>query len=401
MPPPVVQTLSNLKSLHLFRGLLRAASYLPDATARSYLHQHIVARFKAYQPRNTTPSAVDNLTRHRALIIKRTPALQKRARKGLDYLRRANLGDSSCLEKVLLYTYGRVGPRRYELLEQLMQPDSIQISEEVGGTATSSPLQQQYYSDKRFLSFFDAPRNISPTHCVVEISDRYAPLKEVLKSQCQQHVSMGRELKQPKFKMDIYNAWNRPMPIKRARNHVKKWYAVTMARLLPPLPGDEWDRLKALATGALKWREGVLRRKPAMILTAQPDDADARLGHLFERGIALDKPTLADKLSAKRPSSTITSRMMKRIYQKVLGLSCKLEWDESRNRWSAQWGSQVHITPAAHAAPIDDILFAGVEKNGRSIQVKAPSQSQDPFEKLAPPSLTEERHHSTVSATVA
>ena len=40
-----LHNISHTKSLHLLRSLLREASYLPDATARTYFRLYIVARF--------------------------------------------------------------------------------------------------------------------------------------------------------------------------------------------------------------------------------------------------------------------------------------------------------------------------------------------------------------------
>ena len=130
MPAP-----PHSRSLHLLRALLREASYLPDPTARGYFRRYIVARFKAYQPRHSATAslavhAVDRYRhssfrrRHQAVIDARAGQQQRKAQKGLNLLRRANQGEASCIEKVLWFTYGRLGRRKYALLGDLLKPDA-------------------------------------------------------------------------------------------------------------------------------------------------------------------------------------------------------------------------------------------------------------------------------------
>ena len=155
---------------HLLRALLREASYLPDATARQYFARHIVNRFRAYQPQAnaTTSLRADAIDRRRngafrrrpaAIIQRRTAPLLRKAHKALNYLRRANQGEMACLQKVLYFAYGRLGRRRYALLEALLRPDSA-ISHDASAVA-AAPLQQLYYSNKRYLQFFDPPKPVS------------------------------------------------------------------------------------------------------------------------------------------------------------------------------------------------------------------------------------------------
>lgn len=91
------------KSIHLLRALLRESTYLPDAVARQYFRNYVVSRFKAYQPKQnaTSSPAVQLLDKYRhrnfkrrqlSIILERTSKLQKKAQKGLYYLRRANQG---------------------------------------------------------------------------------------------------------------------------------------------------------------------------------------------------------------------------------------------------------------------------------------------------------------------
>jgi hypothetical protein len=379
MLSPLQQTASNLKTIHLLRSLLREATYIPDANARQYFRRYIANRFKAYQPaQNATASiAVHALEKYRhktfrkrkaSIIIQRTRATQQKAQKGLSYLRRANQGELPCLRKTLLFAYGRMGRRRYELLADLLKPEIASHSNAVlvSSQESSAPLHQLYYSDKRFLSFFDAPKMKTKDEYTIEISDRYPRLKTVIKSQVQAGVAIGRDLKRPHLLTPIRNVWERPMPIKRARNNVKRWYAETMTRLLPPLPNHEYDKLQAFIAGE-KWIEFAKPRTRAVELRPQPRDEDALSKALIEEGLALDKPSKADRPSGIQRPHNITTRFMRRLYAKVLALSCKLEWNEERKRWFAVWGNKT-IKTKTYTTPVDEVLFAGVDTKGRLLE---------------------------------
>ncbi|USP75680.1 gcn5-related n-acetyltransferase [Curvularia clavata] len=363
--------------LHLLRALLREASYLPDATARAYFRRYIVARFKAYQPRQnaTASAAIDALhrgrqqtfkRRHAAIIQSRTQPLLRKGRKGLNFLRRANQGEIPCLEKVLFFAYGRLGRRKYALLADLLQPDRIMDGGAMPSpdSNASAPLQKLYFSNKRFLQYFDAPKVASKTHYSISISDRFSRLRAVLKSQHQKGISIHRELKGPVMKTPINNVWERPMPIRRARNNVGRWYAETMTRLLPPLPNHEWDKVYAMMVGD---RPIDLTKPRARGLVQSPDlaVADELFTSTVDEAIALDKPSRADKPAGIQRPHTITPKFMRRLYTRILTLCCKLDYNEETKRWIATWGAHNKtIKPKIYSAPTDPDLFAGVDKAG-------------------------------------
>lgn len=360
---------SGLKSLHLLRALLREASYLPDANARTYFRRYIVNRFRAYQPQdNASPSlhaqAVEKYRhgfgrrRHQSIIDERTRLMQRKARKGLNYLRLATSGDFRCLLKILYFTYGRIGTRKYVLLERLLQPDDPTSLQE------PSPLQKLYYSNERCLSFFDAPVKKKNTHWAIHISNRYSKLSAALNSQYQNGVALGRELKRNHFLTPINNIWERPMPIKRARGNVRRWYAETMTRLLPPLPADEFDDIQQMAKGT---KRPILpkRRSPALDLhlAEEPSEAD-RFGKLVHDALALEKPAKVDQRVA---GHTPNLRLMKRLYIALLTVCSKLEWNDDFKKWNAVWGSRLLDLNAQLNAGAAD-LFAGVNTSGKVLK---------------------------------
>jgi hypothetical protein len=365
------------KPLHLLRALLREASYLPDATARSYFRRYIVSRYKAYQPKQNATAFFDvqavERYRHRsskrrqiAIIHERTRPLLRKGQKGLNLLRRVNQGEMPSLQKVLFFAYGRIGRRKYALLDNLLRPDPIMdggaLAKPLEGPA---PLQALYFSNKRCLQYFDAPKAMNnKTHYQINISDRYSRLRAVLKSQHQKGISIHRELKHPFMKTPINNVWERPMPIKRAVNNVGRWYAETMTRMLPPLPNEEWDNIHAMALG--EKRVSLVRRRGRGAGTSpEPVAEDALSASMVEEAIALDKPSRADKSAGMHRPHSITPKFMRRLYTRILMLCCKVEYDHDHKRWKAIWGeSKTLINPKIFRAPTDESLFAGVDATG-------------------------------------
>ena len=367
MPPSLLPTASQAKSLHLLRSLLRESSYLPDATARNYFRRYIVARFKAYQPRhNATASfsaqAVEKYRhrsfkrRHVDIINQRVGLQQRKAQKGLNFLRRANQGESPCIQKVLWFTYGRLGRRKYTLLGDLLKPDPTWPE----GVA---PLQQLYHCNLRCLQYFEAPTARNGNH-IIHISKQYPRLRAVVTTQCEKELSLHRAMKRPYITTPILNIWERPMPLKRAVNNVRRWYAETMTRLLPALPTDEWDSIEAMSKG--KQRIGFVRKRtPAREPSPSFVSDESSFRQTLQHHLALDKLSKADRPAGLDRPHTLTARYMQRLYSRLLTLSCKLQYDSQRKQWNAVWGEPTkHTRNHGYGMPVDQVLFAGVDTKG-------------------------------------
>lgn len=373
------------KSLHLLRALLREASYLPDATARDYFRRYIVARFKAYQPESSATAsfdvnAVDKYRhrafkrRHTAVINARAGTQHRKAQKGLNFLRRANQGEGPCIARVLWFAYGRIGRRKHALLNDLLKPDPL-------WPADTPPLQQLYRSSLSCLRYFEAPTVRNGAN-VINISNQYPRLRAVVTTQAHHDVSLRRPLKRPHLKKDVLNIWVRPMPIRRAVNDVRRWYAETMTRLLPALPVDEWNRIDAMRTG--QQRIGfVRRRQPATLSTSQPQP-DATMEQTVQHHLAMNKLGKADRPQRLNRPQNLTTRFMQRLYSRLLALSCKLEYDETRKRWHATWGEPKKMAKSGnYNAPISDALFAGVDAKGH-VPRASKANTSEPRQPSAP-----------------
>lgn len=370
-------TPSPTKSLHLLRALLREASYLPDATARTYFRRYIVARFKAYQPRpNATASfdvnAVEKYRhrsfkrRHIGIINARAGQQQRKAQKALNFLRRANQGEGPCIQKALWFAYGRLGRRKYTLLNDLLKPDPA-------WPAGPAPLQQLYRSDLKCLQYFEAPRVRAGAHDIY-ISRQYPRLRALVTSQSKGDVDRKSAIKKPYPRTPILNTWQQPMPVKRAINNVRRWYADTMTLLLPALPNEEWHHIEAMSKG--QRRIGfVRRRKPVAELNPPQPLADSSLERMVHHSLALDKLSKADRPQGVDRPHTLSARFMQRLYTKLLTVTPKLEYDDTRKQWRAIWGLHFgSAKPRSYSAPVDDTLFAGVDDKG--ITPKTPKKRE-------------------------
>lgn len=381
MSTPVAAQASPTKSIHLLRALLREASYLPDAVSRQYFHHYVLDRFRAYQPKQnaTTTAASEAIDRHRrrsfrrhelGVITARTKQSQKAARKGLHYLQRANQGELPCLQRVLYIAYGRVGRRKHALLEHVLKLDPVMD----GGKVLSpddctgpTPLQELYHSNKEWLQYFDAPQNASEGMYVINISSRYSRFRAALKSQHQKGISINRELKGHAMKTPIHNIWMRPMPIKRAINNVRRWYAGAMTRFLPPLPVEEWNHIDAMIRGAEKISL-VKRRQPARPLDGESFAEPESPVEIVLQGLRMEKLRKAVRPRGSFRPHDITPRFMRRLYHRLLQLCCKVEYNEERKYWVSTWGQSAQpIQPSIYNAPTDDILFAGVDAKGQKL----------------------------------
>ena len=310
--------------LHIFRALLRECTYLPDPNSRKFFHDYVVSRFRAYCPhpyRNSCQRFKQTKT-----AIQLRPRLLKDAQKGLKSLCRANHGHPQHLSKVLAMTYGRIGPRRHELLRQLKVPHSP-----VNFEALKDLLRQR--SD---------PANQQVPHPSPQ-------LLALLRSQMNRKETgyMRKLPRQSEPEIPQMNAWGRPTPIKRVRNIKRRWYAKILSRIMPPLPETEWERLRKMALGENYFHQPIARR-----------------GSSGERGIGLE--TYKSKKKYRRPHD-LHSRYLRRLWADVFQQCPLMRRDLGRpSGWHIIWpdmkrAAKVGLDPFL----FDDSYFDGVDESGK------------------------------------
>jgi len=320
--------------LHLLRALLRECTYLPDPAAREYMHKHIVSRYRVYcrRPSRHTPST-PNLPPNSAFRVSRQKNLLQTAQDGLALLQRANSGHIRALTKVLALTYGRTGKRRYELLQPLLAPDTP--------------------SDQKAVASLSASLT---TTAALQVPPR---LQALIKSQThQKQTDLSKQpIKQIEPRVPGTNIWRRSVPIKRLRNIEKRWFQMILERIMPPLPEEEWERLRRLANGEMRW-EGPVHRRARV-----PDTTENNTISNPERGSLIENLDKAMYLRTRGPTDSphrITERLIRRLWAQIFPQCPLMRWNAARESWYFQWGG---IRPAPGSSQLT--AFEGVDEDGR------------------------------------
>jgi hypothetical protein len=334
-------------ALSLLRGLLRECSYLPDVSCRTYMKKHILSRYKAYQPKKA--KLLRPLQHEES---GRIVDMNRKARKSFNQLQKANAGHIDYLVKVLMMTYGRIGARKYELLQVM---DKSTKDARIGPTTKPSALIQAMLQD-HFPDLKPETVKALPT-----IS---SSMEALLKSQVALRPSGPVPTIPKTLKLNIpkVNAWLRPMPEKRTKNSVKKWYHDLMGRVLPPLPEKEWTNLQRLAHGFEKC--DIVQRRPmqgvlAMTIAGEDvkyntksKDEITKLSNFMATQLSLEiaspsytPPRLLHKsphdfLKFTRPH-TITPRFMRHVYQVVFQLCPVMLTDNVTRDCTFRWGTKL------------------------------------------------------------
>jgi len=316
----------------LLRSILREATYLPDSEARRYIRAYAVARFRDYR-HGSKPSDV---------LRSRRDAKIKEARKGLSVLQRAAAGHFKCFQKVLLLAYGRTGRRRHELMRPLLEvSDEVSTARSTAREASATPVDDEGPSTASEKSF-------DVTSVLDKLPRLNGKLRTLLMSQMNE-ASPDVTRKNPKhiyqFQPQIpeMNAWKRPMPISRQVNMTKTWYARTLDRVSPPLPKEDWHRLKRLALdGPSPEDRQVARRKPAIVLkgplqsgSSRPVTSAAQVP-LSALGIELTRP--GKRITRSIAPRKLSDRQLRRLFTWIYAQCPLMHWMSEQGHWKIEWG---------------------------------------------------------------
>lgn len=300
--------------------------------------------------------------------------LIKRALKGLRFLERANDGHPVHLGKILAMTYGRVGKRRRQLVAQL--------------TLENPPIES--------TTIYDQGPVLGNQLKALVISQMKYPDK-----------SLKGDKLSLKPRIPEINTWGRRIPVNRVRNLKSKWYAELLDIIMPPLPEDEWDRLRGLASGRISWNGPIPRRKMVsageeIISVNKHDDPGTDVGqigtsrkpdnsvadnHLVgwqddtssPSGTRVDDQTSSaeslqhSKEELRRRLNTnphnLTPRFMRRRWAEVFALCPTMTWDSVQNNWNVKWGFLHTKDESANLGPVVyKGLFEGVDDNGKCLR---------------------------------
>lgn len=354
-----------LPPLHLYRHLLREASYLPPSCA-PYIRQQITTRFHQHLPdRATSP-----LTSRRRRV----------AHSHLRFLRAANAGVLANMTRILQLATGHIGRRRRALLAQHFQVTRTNEPQNYPSThndGTSLPVSPSLpsppptaSSSERapdWLDYWDLPK-----------------LSALAASQSRQtFVSRRPEIKGNRLApgpddIPAENSFGRPLSAKAARGKLRKWYKTLLHRVMAPLPRAEWEALGRLARGEAAWQVPARRKKacgggeeearrwdwkayavePVRSLErGQSRSWKARTGEEGEAPYGLGRAIGLTRYDR--------ARMWRRLYLRVWEATPTMEevvvaedgGGKAGRQWKVEWGK--HLKPIQVATPAQMAFFEG------------------------------------------
>lgn len=320
-------SLSNASQVFsIYRSLLREATYLPDEAAQSYFHRWISHRFHtAASKREPDPEGL------------------RKARRALYRLQRANNGQRDAMQWVLHNTYGRIGKRRRELLENLRahgdehlfpkddsevkklleNPQEAKPKEKAGLLAMKTKLQTLIKS-MRQISLDDSPRS--------DIK-KIAAIPEL-------------------------NSWQRPLPLKLRANMERRRSGKILDKVLPPLPHHEHERLHNLATGILPF-PGIPQRRSSK---PQPSTDELISEKEIARLLYPIEHVEKKPVEESHDNHKITPRYMQRHWMHIWKLCPVMRQNEQTNQWKVTWPSlrSLPVASVVTTASLSDLeLFEG------------------------------------------
>ncbi len=324
-------TEANTNALRLFRHLLRVTSYLPDEFAQVYIRNYIKCQFR----RAKKPS-------------KRTSERLKNGRNALNTLQRAADGNIESLTKVLHRAYGRSGRRRRELVNDLLREDAKFVPEN-GATAESLTAESLTAESTSKDGQVESPRPV---------------LTMFLKSQAANNPPDNNRPPIRHFEPQIPKSiWERPMPLKRRRNIVKRFWASTLDKILPPLPEPEWNRLRDLATGVIPF-EGPPRRRLPASPAGERSEALLSAAPFLRQSIRHAVRRQKDDEVKQRENHKINARFMRRIWASVWNHCALMTYNGETMKWTVVWGGSRSAASQAltgSAGRKDLELFEGID----------------------------------------
>ncbi|OTB03891.1 hypothetical protein M426DRAFT_170814 [Hypoxylon sp. CI-4A] len=198
--------------LHLYRHLLREATYLPPL-CRPWITQRIQARFRDCRHKDPEPYIKD-------------------AHHQLRYLRSANAGHVTRMLRLCFLATGRVGKRRRLLGASELSSEPPKSSAELD---QKTRLANDKYGQPDWLDNWAVDK-----------------VRAIAFSQVEQGINWPHQMRRlidPKMVIPTENCFGRPLTAKLTRNKLKKHWVTVIRQLLPPLPRSEWDQLGVLARG--------------------------------------------------------------------------------------------------------------------------------------------------------
>lgn len=326
--------------LHLYRHLLREATYLPKPCA-PYVRQQITTRFRKHK--KDDPQA--RLTKRRL----------RAAQSQLRSLHAANAGVIDDMEHILHLTLGRWGRRRRILMIQNFRTNPQPNDTRPGfsrGMPLSLPHQTLHHGqplEEDWLDSWDLPKLAALA--ASQAKHTYFSMKPELKE---------RQLKITEDEIPAENALGRPFGAKAARSKLRKWYKYIIDKLMAPLPRDEWEALGRLARGEEHaWDVGGPPPRRKMCGEAETTTTTMTKKKQWDWRVYAVEPVRSVERAQSRSMKARTGeegegpyglgraiglhnyereRLWRRLYSRIWQATPTMELMEDGKKWKVEWG---------------------------------------------------------------
>ncbi|KIV97976.1 hypothetical protein PV10_01671 [Exophiala mesophila] len=261
--------MSLTNPLHLYRHLLREATYLPLPNVRDYIAEHIRQSFRRYHKRQVVLSTITNTQddtlpsnpsssslSHPApfpsrtqvpgntLTLQRQTTLLHNGRKFHSTLQRANAGYPRAMGKILRMSYGRTGRRRHELLDSYV----AQTTRKTSTPLSPGPAKDKASPDWKIPAAMDALMQSQMMH-----------QHQFIRWGTNSRVRMPMKISPER------NIRGDPICKSRRKNMLHAWYLSNVRAVMAPLPEREYSALHRLVSGEDPMPKPPTRRPRARV----------------------------------------------------------------------------------------------------------------------------------------
>ncbi|KAH8912708.1 hypothetical protein BR93DRAFT_94459 [Coniochaeta sp. PMI_546] len=342
IPPPRT-------ALHLYRHLLREATYLPPAV-RPFFWDRIYTRFRLHQ-NDPEPAA----------------RIQK-AHKDLRYLRSANAGHTLRMRRILMMGFGRTGRRRRELISDLVSKAESQVADADNNNASvrtdgaRDPSDEDVFWDD-WLAGWDKAKVLALARAQASVDLPEIPLPT-------------SKITDPHKLVPTENIWGKPLAKKLARSKLRKEYKSLIKRLLPPVEDSEWELLRSLATGQAGPEYTVPKRRAVAINRGAREDKWEWESYVLNpvRAVDANRSRKLKSLSGEVDDTSpfprsamgvhrFTDRSWRRLYADIWRMTATMERREDQQKWDTKWGKLELKIPGPTAPQAE--FFDGIPSTGK------------------------------------
>ncbi|RVX75965.1 hypothetical protein B0A52_00322 [Exophiala mesophila] len=260
--------MSLTNPLHLYRHLLREATYLPLPNVREYITEHIRQSFRRYDKRQVSLNTISNTQddplpsipsssslsppapfpspsqKPNSLTLQRQTTLLHNGRKFHSTLQRANAGYPRAMGKILRMSYGRTGRRRHELLDSYV----AQTTRKTSTPLSPGPAKDKSSPDWKIPAAMDALMQSQMMH-----------QHQIIRWGTNCRVRMPMKISPER------NIRGDPVCKSRRKNMLHAWYLSNVRAVMAPLPEREYTALHRLVSGEDPMPKPPTRRPRARV----------------------------------------------------------------------------------------------------------------------------------------